>query len=111
MNAMMRKLMQALMNDPKSIPVPGMTNPPTSAFPPVTKLMSGLDDVRGERRDDCRHAPPMMMPTAMSITSPWLMNSLNSLKKLMVGSSLGSSDLPVHSSCSRIICKEEENDA
>ena len=23
----------------------------------------------------------------------------------------GSSDLPVHSSCSRIICKEEENDA
>ncbi len=103
--------MQALMNDPKSIPVPGMTNPPTSAFPPVTKLMSGWMMSEVSAVTIAVNAPPMMMPTAMSITSPWLMNSLNSLKKLMVGSSLGSSDLPVHSSCSRIICKEEENDA
>ena len=83
MNAMIRKLMMALMNAPKSMPfsVPGtgMVSPAISASPPpVTSLISGLmmslvSDVTIEV-----NAPPTITPTAMSITLPRLMNSLNS---------------------------------
>ena len=42
-SAMMRKLMHAEMNAPKSISVPGTTNAPVmSVPPPVMKVMNGL---------------------------------------------------------------------
>ncbi len=73
--------------------VPGITRPETSvALPPATRLMSGVMMLLVSAVTIDVKAPPMMTPTAMSITLPRLMNSLNSSKNcftvslLMIGS-------------------------
>ena len=77
--------MMALMNAPKSMSVPGITKPEMlSVPPPATTAMSGLMmwSVSAVTMDV--NAPPMMTPTARSITLPRLMNSLNSLRKVFM---------------------------
>ena len=72
--------MHALMKAPKSIFVPGTTNPEIFVeLPPATTEMSGLMMLSVSEVTMDVNAPPMMTPTARSITLPRLMNSLNSL--------------------------------
>ena len=81
--------MQALMNAPKSMSVPGTTSPEISpAPPPATTLISGLMMLLVSAVTMDVNAPPMMTPTAMSMTLPRLMNSLNSLMNLRTGAPL-----------------------
>lgn len=81
--------MMALMNAPKSmpfsVPATGMVSPATSVpLPPVMSLMSGLMMSSVSDVTMAVNAAPMMMPTAISITLPRLMNSLNSAKRLFM---------------------------
>ena len=92
--AMIRKLMTAEMNAPRSMnwSVPGtaqrrplMTSPAPSEAPPVmvlvevvTSVISGLMRFSTSELTMAVNAPPTMIPTAMSITLPRAMNSLNS---------------------------------
>lgn len=87
--ATMRKLMIAVMKAPKSMPfsVPGtgIVRPATSVpAPPVMSLMNGLMMSSVSDVTMAVNAAPMMMPTAMSITLPRLMNSLNSARRLFM---------------------------
>ena len=82
----MRKLITALMKEPKSISVPGTTRPDTwPTSPPAMTLMSGLMMSFVSDVTIAVKAPPMMTPTAMSITLPRLMNSSNSLSNFFMG--------------------------
>ena len=88
----MRKLMIALMKAPKSmgcsLPGTGMVRPAMPlAASPVRSLMAGL--MRSLVRDVTMavNAAPMMTPTAISMTLPRLMNSLNSPKNFFTVSS------------------------
>ena len=70
--------MIALMKAPKSISVPGTTRPEMPVPPPVIALMRGLMMLVVSAVTMPVNAPPMMTPTAMSITLPRMTNSLNS---------------------------------
>ena len=80
--------MTALMNAPKSmgcsLPGTGMVRPATPlAASPVSSLMAGLMRSFVSEVTIAVNAAPMMTPTAISITLPRLMNSLNSLMIFM----------------------------
>ena len=78
--ATIKKLMHAPIKAPKSILVPGTTSPEISvALPPAITEISGLMMLSVSEVTIAVNAPPIITPTAMSITLPRLMNSLNSL--------------------------------
>ena len=72
--------MTADMNALKSITEPfrSIDRPGTPGAPPVTNEMSGWMTFVTRAFTTAVNAPPMMTPTAMSITLPLLMNSANS---------------------------------
>ena len=78
--------MHALMKAPKSMSVPGTTSPEICVeLPPAITEMSGLMMLSVSDVTMDVNAPPIMTPTARSITLPRLMNSLNSLSSAFMG--------------------------
>ena len=101
--------MQALMNAPKSMSVPGTTRPEmVSAPPPAITEMSGLMIFVVSAVTMDVNAPPMMTATAKSITLPRLMNSLNSLKNFFM---VLPSFLCLRAHCKRSGTEKEEGTA
>ena len=101
--------MQALMNAPKSMSVPGTTRPEmVSAPPPAITEMSGLMMFVVSAVTMDVNAPPMMTATAKSITLPRLMNSLNSLKNFFM---VLPSFLCLRAHCKRSGTEKEEGPA
>ena len=72
------------MSMPFGVPATGMTKPDTPVPPPVMSTMKGWTMSLTNDVTIAVNAAPMMMPTAMSITLPRLMNSLNSLMNFMI---------------------------
>ena len=97
--------MQAPMNAPKSMSVPGTTRPEmVSAPPPAITEMSGLMMFVVSAVTMDVNAPPMMTATAKSITLPRLMNSLEFAEELLHGASF----LCLRAHCKRSGTEKEE---
>ena len=60
------------------------TDSPLKSTPPVSTPKTGMSTLSTSDDTILPKAPPIITPTAMSITLPFMANSLNSFKSLLI---------------------------